>query len=281
MAITLIADSCCDLTPEMVKEWGVRRVPLTVQVGDTAYIDDGTVDIGRMMDHMDSLREPATSACPSPAMYALMMEDVDEVMVVTLSAKLSGSYQSACIARDMMLQKYPQKKITVFDSKSAAAGETRVLMLLHDLIQSHMGYERIAVRAKAMINAMRTVFVVEDLSVFIKSGRIRKLSGMMASALSLCPVLSDNGDGEIQAVKKARGVKRALAAMIETIAELTENRPAQSTVLVLVYALCEKRAQAVKEAVLMKCRAVREVIAVPAGALSAVYANRGGVIAAF
>ncbi len=281
MNIQLIADSCCDATPEMVNEWGLRRAPLIVQVDGTDYCDDGTADIPGMVAHMAEIKEAAGSACPSPQAYAALMKDADEAMVVTLSAKLSGSYQSACMARDMVLAEYPDKKIHVFDSKSAAAGETRIIMLLHELIKSGLPFERIVVRAQSFIRSMHTAFVVEDLGNFIKNGRIKRLPGMMASALSLCPVLSDDGDGDIRAVKKARGVQKALASMVETIAELTAARPSKSTTLVLVHVLCEKRAQAVKDAILMKCQAIREVITVPAGALSAMYANRGGMITAF
>lgn len=281
MNIQLIADSCCDATSKMIEEWGLRRAPLTVQVGGTDYCDDATTDIGAMMKHMAATKEAASSACPSPQAYAALMRDAQEVMVVTLSAKLSGSYQSACMARDMVLEEYPDKKIHVFDSKSAAAGETRVVMMLHELIKSGLSFEHIVVRAQNFINSMHTVFVVEDLGNFIKNGRVKRLPGMMASALSVCPVLSDDGDGDIRAVKKARGIQKALAAMVETVAELTAARPRQSTTLVIVHVLGEKRAQAVKDAILMKCQAIREVVTVPAGALSAMYANRGGLITAF
>lgn len=281
MSIQLIADSCCDLAQWMKDTIKLKAAPLTVRVAQTEFVDDGTVDTDVMLDYMAAKKEGAASACPSPESYAQLMREADHSMVVTLSAKLSGSYQAACMARDMVLEESPEKKIHIFDSESAAAGETRIALLLHDMIQSGKSFEHIVERAEAFIRTMRTLFVVEDLSNFIKNGRLKKLPGMMASALSLCPLMSDNDHGEVTAVKKVRGVQKALSALVDEVAQQTVGRAKQSLTLVLTHVENENRAASVKEALLKRCPALAKVEIVKAGALSSMYASRGGIIVAF
>ena len=281
MAIQLIADSCCDLSEWMKRETGVKTAPLIVRVDGTDYVDDGTVDIASMLDHMASVKECATSACPSPEAYAALMVEAEESMVVTLSSHLSGSYQAACLAKDLVLETYPEKKIHVFDSESAAAGETRVALLLHEMIKEGSPFEKIVERAESFIATMRTLFVVEDLSNFIKNGRIKRVAGMMASALNLVPLMSDNDHGEVTALKKLRGAPKALAALVEEVAAQTADRAKQSLTLVLTHVENEARALSLKEQLLDQCPALRRIEIVRANALSAMYAARNGVIVAF
>lgn len=281
MAIQLIADSCCDMSAAMLRETGLKTAPLIVRVAQTDYVDDGTVDIGAMLSHMATEKAGAVSACPSPQAYAALMKDADESMVVTLSSRLSGSYQAACTARDMVLEECPDKKIHVFDSESAAAGETRIALLLHDMIKDGSPFDKIVERAEDFIRTMRTLFVIEDLSNFIKSGRLKKLPGMMATALNLCPLMSDNDHGEVTALKKVRGVPKALAALVEEVASQTAGRAKASLTLVLTHVENEARALSLKEALLAKCPALRHIEIVRAGALSAMYAAKNGVIVAF
>ncbi len=281
MAIQLIADSCCDLSAWMKDETGLKSAPLIVRVGGTDYVDDGTTDISAMLAHMASEKECATSACPSPEAYAALMKEADASMVITLSSHLSGSYQAACLARDMVLEESPEKKIHVFDSESAAAGETRIALLLHEMIADGSPFEKIVERGEAFIRTMRTLFVVEDLTNFIKNGRIKKIPGMMASALNLVPLMSDNDHGEITALKKLRGAPKALAALVEEVAAQTAGRAKNSLTLVLTHVENEARALSLKEALLDRCPALRAIEIVKAGALSAMYAAKSGVIVAF
>lgn len=281
MAIQLIADSCCDLSAWMKKETGLQSAPLIVRVGNADYVDDGTVDIPAMLDHMAHEKECATSACPSPEAYAALMKQADDSMVITLSSHLSGSYQAACMARDMVLEEHPDKKIHIFDSESAAAGETRVALLLHEMIKEGTAFETIVERGENFIRTMRTLFVVEDLTNFIKNGRIKKIPGMMATALNLVPLMSDNDHGEITALKKLRGASKALAALVEEVAAQTAERAKDSLTLVLTHVENEARALSLKEALMDKCPALRNIEIVKANALSAMYAARNGVIVAF
>ena len=197
MEIQIIADSCCDLTPTLRRVLRVRTASLTIRVDGGEFIDDENLDIPALLAAMKQSANAPTTACPAPEAYAAMMTQAPMTFVVTLSSRLSGSYNAACVGRDMALEADPSLKICVLDSESASAGETRIVMLLRDLIDAGLVFEEIEQRARAFIAPMRTRFVLEDLSHLVKNGRISKMAGFVGTVLNLRPLMADNGHGEI------------------------------------------------------------------------------------
>lgn len=281
MSIHLIADSCCDLTPELQQTLNMDFAALKIRIDNSVYVDDGSINIPHLLDEMTSHKEAASSACPSPEDYAQYMRQYDECMVITLSSKLSGSYNAARIARDLVLEEFPNKKIHVFDSLSASAGELRIALFVKSLIDSGENFEAIVMKTTHRINKMRTMFVLEDLGNLVKNGRLNKVTGIVASILSLCPIMSDDGNGEVKMAAKARGMNNALFKMVDMIAESTAGSVKRSITLVLTYCNCPERAGMVKKNILERCQAIKDVIMAPTGGLSTVYANNGGIIVAY
>ena len=275
MEIQIIADSCCELTPTL------RMASLTIRVDDGEFIDDENLDIPALMDAMKQSANAPTTACPAPEAYAAMMAQAPMTFVVTLSSRLSGSYNAACVGRDMALEANPSLKICVLDSESASAGETRIVMLLRDLIDAGLAFEEIEQRARAFIAPMRTRFVLEDLSHLVKNGRISKMAGFMGTVLNLRPLMADNGHGEIVCLEKIRGTANAMKKLVEHVAAETADAARASIVLVLSYCNCAPRALELQKNLLASCAALKDVIMVPTGGISTVYADDGGVVLAF
>lgn len=230
---------------------------------------------------MKACRTAPTTACPSPEEYAALMSQADASLVVTLSSKLSGSYNAACVGRDLALEEAPEKKIHVFDSESASAGETRIALLLRDMIDGGIGFEEIVEKATAFIANMKTHFVLEDLGNLVKNGRISRTAGFVGTMLNLRPIMGENGHGEIIPLEKVRGTANAMRRLVELVAEETDHLPAASKLLVLSHCNCQERAMQLKKAFLERCAVFKDVIVVPTGGLSTVYANDGGIVIAF
>lgn len=281
MEIQIIADSCCDLTPALRRVLRVRTASLTIRVDDGEFIDDENLDIPALMAAMKQSANAPTTACPAPEAYAAMMAQAPMTFVVTLSSRLSGSYNAACVGRDMALEANPSLKICVLDSESASAGETRIVMLLRDLIDAGLAFEEIEQRARAFIAPMRTRFVLEDLSHLVKNGRISKMAGFMGTVLNLRPLMADNGHGEIVCLEKIRGTANAMKKLVEHVAAETADAARASIVLVLSYCNCAPRALELQKNLLASCAALKDVIMVPTGGISTVYADDGGVVLAF
>lgn len=280
MSIQIIIDSCCDVTAALRRAMRFEVASLTVRVGEQSFRDDETLSVPALLQAMKACKDPATSACPSPEEYASLMRKADQSVVVTLSSKLSGSYNAAMVARDMVLEEFPEKRIHVFDSESASAGELRVALLLRQYIDGGMEFDEIVEKVTEFIAGMKTFFVLEDLSNLVKNGRISKVAGLMGTMLSIRPIMGENGHGEIIQLDKVRGTQTAMRRLVEIVAAHTNQFPQNTLTLVLSYCNCPQRAAELKEKLLAASAALKEVILVPTCGISTVYANDGGVVLA-
>ena len=278
----ILADSCCDLSPELLKKTQARVAPLTITIDDTHYVDDGTVDIPPYLAAMKASKNPVRSACPSPDLYA---EDIkaadDDCFIITLSSKLSGSHNAAVLGVQLAEEDMPEKKVHVFDSESASAGETYLALMIHDLIAAGKSFEQIVETVEEKIRSMHTLFVLDSLDNLVKNGRISKTVALLANVLSIRLLMSDDGHGAIKNISKARGIKGALTQMVETCRKHTEGLAAASQRLVISYCNCPERAQQVKAMIREKCPAIGEIVMTPTSALSSMYANDGGIVIAY
>lgn len=280
--MTILADSCCDLSPELLKKTQAKIAPLTITIDDTHYVDDGTVDIPPYLAAMKASKNPVRSACPSPDLYA---EDIrateGDCFIVTLSAKLSGSHNAASLGVQLAQEDMPEKKVHVFDSESASAGETYIALMIHDLIAAGKSFEQIVELVEEKIRSMHTLFVLDSLDNLVKNGRISKTVALLANVLSIRLLMSDDGHGAIKNISKARGIKGALGQMVETCRKHTEGLAAASQRLVISYCNCPERARQVRDMIREKCPAIGEIIITPTSALSSMYANDGGIVIAY
>ena len=280
--MTILADSCCDLSPELLKKTQAKIAPLTITIDDTHYADDGTVDIPPYLAAMKASKNPVRSACPSPDLYA---EDIrateGDCFIVTLSAKLSGSHNAASLGVQLAQEDMPEKKVHVFDSESASAGETYIALMIHDLIAAGKSFEQIVELVEEKIRSMHTLFVLDSLDNLVKNGRISRTVALLANVLSIRLLMSDDGHGAIKNISKARGIKGALGQMVETCRKHTEGLAAASQRLVISYCNCPERARQVRDMIREKCPAIGEIILTPTSALSSMYANDGGIVIAY
>ena len=280
--MTILADSCCDLSPELLKKTQAKIAPLTITIDDTHYVDDGTVDIPPYLAAMKASKNPVRSACPSPDLYA---EDIrateGDCFIVTLSAKLSGSHNAASLGVQLAQEDMPEKKVHVFDSESASAGETYIALMIHDLIAAGKSFGQIVELVEEKIRSMHTLFVLDSLDNLVKNGRISKTVALLANVLSIRLLMSDDGHGAIKNISKARGIKGALGQMVETCRKHTEGLAAASQRLVISYCNCPERARQVRDMIREKCPAIGEIIMTPTSALSSMYANDGGIVIAY
>lgn len=280
--MTILADSCCDLSPELLKKTQAKIAPLTITIDDTHYVDDGTVDIPPYLAAMKASKNPVRSACPSPDLYA---EDIrateGDCFIVTLSAKLSGSHNAASLGVQLAQEDMPEKKVHVFDSESSSAGETYIALMIHDLIAAGKSFEQIVELVEEKIRSMHTLFVLDSLDNLVKNGRISRTVALLANVLSIRLLMSDDGHGAIKNISKARGIKGALGQMVETCRKHTEGLAAASQRLVISYCNCPERARQVRDMIREKCPAIGEIILTPTSALSSMYANDGGIVIAY
>lgn len=276
MEYKIVVDSGCDLDEVMKSELNIGIVPLKIDVDEKSFFDDGNLDILPLIDAMKHSKKSVKTSSPSPADFIKEYEGGDNVFVVTISSRLSSTYNNALLAKEMLIEQR-DKFIHVFDSKSASIGETLVGLKISELIKKKLPVEEIVSSINEYIESMNTFFILESLDNLIKAGRIGKLAGQVASALNIKPIMGDN-DGEIELVDKVRGNKRAFRRLIELVGESGED--IENKVLGISHCNAPDLAEQFKKDV-EKVYNFKDIVVMETGGLSTAYANDGGLIIAF
>ena len=277
MRYKIIGDSCLDLTKEMRKDPCYSMIPLTLMVGERHFVDDETFDQKEFIKAVKEYPECPKSACPSPEMFkeAYCCEE-ENVFVITLSAALSGSYNSAVLAKSLYEEEHGKKNILVLDSKSASSGQLNIAMYIRELCDQGLEFDEICERAAAYRDRMNTYFVLESLDTLKKNGRLTGLQAFFATKLNIKPVMgADNGT--IIKLDQARGIQKALQRMAEIAVK--EAGTTKDKRLVIAHCNAPERAQFMKEK-LCSMADFKEVVITDTCGVSTVYANDGGVILA-
>lgn len=277
MDYKIVADSCCDLTEELKEKMDISLVPLTINVDDQIFIDDHTIDIKELLLAMKNSKTAMKTSSPSPADFIKEYEKGDNVFVVTLSSKLSGTYNSAILAKNIVLEDN-NKFIHVFDSLSASVAETLISMKISEFIEE--GYENLEIVKKVdqFISGMNTFFILESLDNLIKGGRITKVAGGLASILSIKPIMGVDGKGNIRLVEKVRGSKKAFKRLVDIIGE--ESTDFEDRILAISHSNAIEKAEALKEEIQRKYN-FKDIIIVEMGGLSTSYSDDGGIIISY
>ena len=222
MSVKIVADSSCDLPIPFVVDKGVdfAVVPLKIRVGHREFIDDPSLDVPELLAAMKSDKGPSSTACPSPEEFAAQFRGADEVFAVTISSKLSGTYNSACVARDMVLEESPHKKIHVVDSLATSSAMGLLILRLMGYIRAgKLEFDSIAERTELYRKTLSTRFLIQSFDNLIKAGRMSRITGTVAQVLSIRPICGDNGKGEIKIFEKVRGSKTAMTRLVEMMAD--------------------------------------------------------------
>ena len=281
MKYKIIGDSCCDYTNAYDGFNWLDRVPLSIYLGDKCLVDNGSLDINSLINDMAKSTESPRSACPSPGEYLEHFSgDEDDIYVVTITEKLSGSYNSAVNAANLFKKKNPEKNIHIFNSKSASAGQIAICLKIRELAESGKRFSDIVNETEKFISKINTFFVLENLEVFRKSGRLNHLQGIITQALQIKLVMSATEEGGICKVGQALSVPRALEKMVSLIENAYKNVKHENRTLVITHCNCLDRAELVRNLILNVCD-FKESIICSSGGISTIYANEGGLIISF
>ena len=276
MSYRIVVDSCGEFTEEMAKDSHFVHAALNLEIDGNHFVDDETFDRLRFLDLVEKSPNCPKSSCPSPEVYRSAFDcGADHLYAVTLSAELSGSYNSAVLGQNLYLEDHPDAKIHVFNSCSASVGETLLAKKIQECEEAGMEFEEVIKAVEAYQAERQTFFVLESLDHLRKNGRLSAVKAFVASALNIKPVMEGNKQGIIEQAGQARGMQKALRMRVELLVERM-NKPEEKTVAI-VHCNNEARAQFVKEE-LEKRTKVKEIIILPSSGVSTLYAAQGGII---
>ena len=278
MSFHIVADSCCELTADMKKRGNIEIAPLTLEVGGESILDDETFDQKYFLKRVAECQECPKSACPSPDYFRKsFLNGAERCYAVTLSAQLSGSYNSAVLGANLAQEENEDLKIHVFNSRSASIGETLIVKKIVECEEAGMSFERVVETVELYISTQNTYFVLENLETLRKNGRLSKTKALVASALKIKPVMGATSEGDIVQLDQARGINKALMKMVDAI--VNDAQHVENKTLAISHCNCPERAEMVKEALLERL-AVQDVFVLDTQGVSSMYANDGGIIIA-
>lgn len=278
MTYKIIADSCCDMTPELKERFGVLSVPLTLTLGDKNYTDDETLDLPQFMVDMKNCTGKIGSAAPSPQLYKEAFSQSDTSFAVTLSSNLSASYASAMLGKAMTEEEDKNVSVHVFDSKSASAGQILIVLKIREMINQGLQNSKIIASIEKFISEMKTFFVLDNIDNLLKNGRLNKIVGTVLSVLHIKPLMGSDKEGQIALYSHARGQNQIVDKLAETIK--ISGKETEDNSLVITHCNNPGLAEKLKEAIVSRYH-FKEILIVPTGGLSSVYANDKGIIMAF
>lgn len=278
MNYKIVADSSCDLNEELKERLNISLVPFKIDVDHKKYIDNEEMDTMELIDAMKNSPNPVRTSCPSPGDFVSEYRKADNIFAITISSQLSGTYNSALLAKDMIKEEEPEKFVHVFDSKSASIGETLIAMKIQELVENKLSNLEIVEKVESYINGMRTFFILESLDNLIKNGRISRTKGLIANVLNLKPIMGSTDNGEIKLVENVRGTKKAFKRLVEIIGETGEKF--EEKILAISHANAIERAEELKREIQSKYN-FKDIVLVKTAGLSTAYANDGGIILVF
>ncbi|MFA1737388.1 DegV family protein [Lysinibacillus fusiformis] len=217
----IFTDSGCDLPKSYYEENDVVLLPLRVQLNNKEYEDVISIDSKEVYDGIRQGAQPKTSQV-SPELFLKHFEDLakneEEGIYIAFSSELSGTYSTAQMIRNQVLEQYPSLKLVIIDSKCASLGHGLVVEEAVRLRNLGTSFEDVASRISAFAPQIEHLFTVEDLDYLAKGGRVSKASAFLGGLLSIKPILNVE-DGKLVPIEKSRGRKKALNRMLDLMQE--------------------------------------------------------------
>ena len=278
MSYKIVIDSCGEFLEQWKTDDRFESVPLVLTVGGENIVDDETFDQAEFLKKVAACEECPKSACPTPERYMKAFEcDAERIYAITLSSELSGSYNSAVLGKNLLLEEHPEKKIYVFNSRSASVGETLIAMKIEECEKAGLAFDEVVRTVEEYISGQNTFFVLEKLDTLRKNGRLSGVKALVATALKIKPVMGSTDEGTICQLDQARGMNKALVKMMEHIVSKTSE--GEKKALAICHCNCPERAEMFKEAIAEKMNPAQIIVLNTAG-VSTMYANDGGIIVA-
>lgn len=274
-SIKLITDSSCDLPIDIIHKYNINLIGLNVCFGEESFVDRVEIDNDTFYKRMNEEKQLPKTSCPSPDRFVEAYEGEEEnVLVLTLASKLSGTYSTAVLAKDIFLNDVGNKNIEVIDTASGSIGAGLLVIKAAKMIQEGKSFSEIVSEIERLKEELVFYGTLETLENAIKGGRINPIAGKIINSLNF-KVIVHIAEGAVKPVDKARGeinsIKKVLDKVGDKISD-TENK-----ILAIAHANCPEKAQKVKELIEAKHN-FKEVVMSEVGSVMGTYSSKGAIL---
>lgn len=267
----IVADSSCDMA--VLQEVNFSVVPLIISADEREFVDGETLDVDEMLTFIENYKGRTGTACPSIQGFLDAFENDTEIFVVTMTGSLSGTYGSACAARDQYMQEYPERKVYVVDSKSTGPGERLLIEKLLEFFKEGISFDEICTRIEDYKAGNHLFFGLKSIENLAKSGRVNKLIASAVGLLGISILGTASKEGTIEPVGKSRGDARLIKDTFKAMKSAGYNGGKVRINNVLNPEISE----ALKTSILAEYPDA-DIICYPAYGLNSFYAERNGFI---
>jgi DegV family protein with EDD domain len=277
MSFRIIADSSCDIF-EMENQSDIiyfNTVPFVITVDGKDYVDNASLDVHELVTAMAASSKSHTS-CPSPHDWMTEFGEEGDVFAVTISSNLSGSYNSACTAKQMVLENDPDRNIEILDSRGTGPSLNMIIDKLGELIGQGLSFEEVNTAIHKYMEEHKLIFALSSYHNLVNNGRMPKIAGIVLGHLGLWGVGIASEEGTIKMKKIAKGGKKTLQVILNDFRE----RVADKESIVISHCQNESFALSLKKAVEAEYPG-KIVKIMPTRGLCSYYAERGGIIVGF
>ena len=272
--IKIVADSSCDLF--RLKHTEFETAPMKIITAEREFIDDTSLDVDGMANYLYQFKGKSKSSCPNTTDWLEAFGDADEIYCVTITSGLSGSYNSACAAKQIYESENEGKRVHVFDTLSAGPEITLIIEKIEECIDKDMSFEDICNCVTAYMKKTGLVFMLKSLKTFANNGRVSPIVAKLVGIAGICIVGKASDEGTLEPMHKPRGERRAL----ETLVGCLEKEGFKTGKISIGHCQNESAAEQLKELILAKFKTVQIEIHKFRG-LCSFYAEKGGVLVGF
>lgn len=215
MQLQIVTDSSADLPKEILEKHNITVVPLSIQIGNQSYLDQVEITNEEFYKKLELSKEAPKTSRPAPGYYADVFERLSKkgpIICITLSSGLSGSYESAMLAKNSV-----NAQIEIIDSLNASLGTGMSVIRACDLRDEDKGFEEIVQNVIEYRNNLNTYFTINTLEYIVKGGRLSNWEGAIGQVFDIKPILYNQPDGIIGTLEKVRGRKRSLKRLIKLV----------------------------------------------------------------
>lgn len=271
--IKIITDSSCDLNKDIIEKYNINIVPLNVSFGEDTYID-GELDKSEFYERMRNSKELPKTSCPSPDKFMQSYEGDEDVIIFTIASALSGTYSAALLAKNMMLEENPNKKIAVIDTETGSIAQGQFIIKAAKLVEEGKTFEEVIDEIEKLKKDKFFYGSLETLENAIKGGRVNPLAGKIINALNM-KVIIKVGDGEVKPIDSARGCNNSIKKVAGKISDMISN--GNYTSLAIAHANCLEKAEKAKE-IILKNHDFEEIIITEIGSVMGTYTSEGAIL---
>jgi len=251
---TLLSDVTCDLDAATYDSYGVVCIPMAFRLGDceyTHYADEREITTAEFYERLKAGEMPSTAQI-NPMVYhdyfEASLKEGKDVLYLCFSSGLSGTYNTARMVASELAEDYPERRIEVYDTRCACAGEGFVLCKAGEAYKNGASMDEVlALTDNAVLHACHW-FMVDNLMHLRRGGRLSSIEAILGTALKIQPILSVDEEGKLVVVSKERGAKNAMAYLVRRLKE-DANNPQEQTVFV-AHAGCPEKAEYLKDLLL-------------------------------